>query len=78
MTFPGMEMFSKNMYSDNYQVFEAVYGRKKKCDDKEESKPVVRDSIFLSMRGYLIFGRFLGIIPVSGVFSPTHESLRFK
>lgn len=78
MTFPGMEMFNKNIYSDNYQVFEAVYGMKKKYDDKEESKPVVSDSIFLNMRGYLVFGRFLGIIPVSGIFSSTHESLRFK
>ncbi len=73
-----MEMFSKNMYSDNYQVFEAVYALNKKYDDKEESKPVVRDSIFLSMRGYLILGRFLGVIPISGVFGSTHESLRFK
>lgn len=81
MAFPisGMEMFSKNVYGGNYQAFEAMYKMKKKTDnDSAERKPESGDNLFENMRGYLILGRFIGVIPLSGVFSSSHASLRFK
>jgi len=77
MAFPVVDFFSKSTYTDNYKAFEAAYGMKKKSDDKE-SKAVMTDTLFLDMRGYLIFGRIIGINPLSGVLGVSHTSLSFK
>ncbi|CAL8093418.1 unnamed protein product [Orchesella dallaii] len=77
MAFPVVDFFSKNVYTENFKAFEAVYGMKKKPEEKD-GKVAMADNLFLDMRGYLIFGRVIGVIPLSGVFGLSHKSLRFK
>lgn len=77
----GMELFQKNIYSENIQAFEAMYALKKKTDGdvvtKKETE--IGESLFTEMRGYLIFGRIFGIVPVSGiVHSTNHSTLHYK
>lgn len=36
------------------------------------------DSLFKSIRGYLIFGRIIGLLPYQGIFSKSSKNLKFR
>lgn len=86
MAITGIECFGKEVYPENYRVFEEIYygARKRPGIEKDKHEKTSQhladlpEDLFSHVKNYLIFGKLLGVIPISGVFSSSHVSLSFR
>ena len=84
----GTDNFTKNLYENNYEVYQVAYKLRQRSvksirtTSENKSETTENDAgnhLFKNMRGFLIIGRILGILPVSGIFrKSTYTSMNFK